>query len=278
MLRYLVLPAVVLVAVTLAAGPATARTAFAQSGDCGVSQADLGIDGEEQAALDAINALRSGAGLAALSPSPSLGRAATWKSAAMAATGLFSHDDPGRGFPTRLRDCGYPANTWIGETLAMGQEGGRAAVTGWINSPPHYAIMMSAQARAVGVARARGAQGWYWTAAFGGVIDAPAPSAPTAPPPSAGPATPPSVSPTGGARVTLPGLAEDPCLPPPGLSACDAFRVALWRGDVDAWLGWYAALGVAAPERTQIPLITLRFRADNGSIRANQALAQLARG
>lgn len=277
MLRYLVLPAVVLAAVTVAVGPTTARPARAQSGDCAVAEAELTVDGEEQAALAAINAVRAGSGLPALSLSPALGRAAAWKSVAMAATGIFDHSDPGRGFAQRLRDCGYPANTWIGETLAMGMEGGRAAVNGWVGSPPHWAIMMSGQARAVGVARARGPRGWYWTAAFGGIVDAATPSAPVAPPPGAGPATAPSLPAGGGSRATLPGPSEDPCLPPPGLSACDAFRVALWRGDVEAWLGWYAALGLAAPDRAQIFLITLRFRADNGSIPSNQALATLAR-
>jgi len=52
---------------------------------------------------------------------------------------------------------------WKGETLAYGQSGAREVVRAWMASPPHEAILMSGNARAMGVGHA----GETWVAHFG---------------------------------------------------------------------------------------------------------------
>ncbi len=137
----------------------------AQSG-CVV--ADTGLDAEERAALDAINAARAAEGLGPLSLSPALMRAARWKSSCMASGAPFAHDDPSRGWLQRLADCGYSARAYVAENIAAGTGTAPETVTMWLNSPAHRANMLDAGAQTIGIARARGGEwGWYWTADFG---------------------------------------------------------------------------------------------------------------
>jgi uncharacterized protein YkwD len=122
---------------------------------------------EEQAAVDAINALRAGNGLAPLAVSSTLTRAAAEKSAGMAAGAPFAHDDPYRTWQQRLADCGFDTRVYVSENIAAGTETGVETVRMWQNSPGHLANMLYADVRSVGIARARGgAYGWYWTADF----------------------------------------------------------------------------------------------------------------
>jgi uncharacterized protein YkwD len=176
---FLALAATVLFAA--ATGMRYTPAAGAQSAGCAVNPAELSIDAEEQAALDAINALRAAAGLLPLAWSATLGQAAAHKSAIMAATGYFSHDDPGRTWLQRIQECGYRASPQVYENLAEGTATGRATVQLWRDSPPHHQSMMTPGLRVAGLARVRGAGGtWYWTAVFGAAPDGT----------SAGPATP----------------------------------------------------------------------------------------
>jgi uncharacterized protein YkwD len=146
------------------------RPAAGQSSGCAVGSADLTVDGEEQAALDAMNALRSESRLPPLLPAPSLAQAAAWKSANMAATGVFGHDDAGRGWWQRIVECGYQSPAT--ENLAVGVETGRAVAAMWRDSAVHRANMLDPSARVAGVARARAASGvWYWTAVFGMAVE-----------------------------------------------------------------------------------------------------------
>jgi hypothetical protein len=147
-------------------GPATAQTP-----GCNVSPTELTVDQEEQSALELINALRAGSGASALALSPSLGQAAALKSTSMAANGSFGHDDPGRSFTQRIRDCGYSATPNVAENIAAGVDTGRAVVQMWRNSPAHHRIMLDPSMKAVGLARVHGAAGWFWTANFGGVLE-----------------------------------------------------------------------------------------------------------
>ena len=246
--------------VVAAVGVGRAPLTFAQSAGCAVNPTDLAIDAEEQSAVDAINALRAEARLPALGLSPALGQAAAAKSATMAATGLFSHDDPGRSWLRRIQECGYPANATATENLALGPESGREAVQIWRGSAAHAQNMLDPAMRAIGIARARSAAGgWYWTVVFGATIDSPAPerAAPTPPsaPPPANPPTPPSLQPGGIATVNA---GSGDCLnvrAAPGKSAAvvgclpDGAVVRIARGPVEgdgiAWwqldtLGWVA--------------------------------------
>src|SRR5438067_750220 len=76
-------------------------------------------------------------------------------------------------------------------------------------------------------ARSAGGGSVFWTATFGSVKDSEGRHAVTA------------------AEVRLPSLDDDPCLPAAGDSECDADRLALWRGDPDAWAVQLRANGVA---------------------------------
>src|ERR671914_747014 len=63
------------------------------AGDCTVAAADLTVDGEEQRLLDLINQYRAQHGLGAWKLSPTLTRAAAWKSRDMATNGSRAHAD-----------------------------------------------------------------------------------------------------------------------------------------------------------------------------------------
>ena len=175
-------------AAVLLAGAAEIRPtprADAQSTGCAVNPVELSIDAEEQEALDAINALRAAAGLTPLAWAATLGQAAAHKSATMAATGYFSHDDPGRTWSQRIQECGYRASPQIYENLAEGTATGRATVQMWRDSPSHHRSMMTPGIRVAGIARVRSAGGtWYWTAVFGAAPDGASAAPATAPPPA----------------------------------------------------------------------------------------------
>jgi hypothetical protein len=97
-------------------------------------------------------------------------------SADMGARNYFAHISlDGRSPTQRMADAGYPAfGTWTGEDLAAGYTATGDVLSGWINSPAHYAVLVNPQYHAIGVGRgyATGSTyGWYWTADFGGVVD-----------------------------------------------------------------------------------------------------------
>jgi uncharacterized protein YkwD len=137
-------------------GTLTPTTAVAQAPGCAVSPGELTVDAEEQSALELINALRAESRAPALTLSSTLGQAAAHKSATMAASGRFSHDDPGRSFSLRIRECGYRASQSVAENIAVGVDSGRAVVQMWHDSPAHHRIMLDPSMRALGIARVRG--------------------------------------------------------------------------------------------------------------------------
>jgi uncharacterized protein YkwD len=109
-----------------------------------------------------INAERRARGLAPLVANPRLGLAARRHAADMVARAYFSHLSPsGSSFADRLRRVGYtqPCAWSGGETLAWGS-GSLATPTsrvrGWMNSPPHRAIVLNATYREVGIGVMRG--------------------------------------------------------------------------------------------------------------------------
>jgi uncharacterized protein YkwD len=104
-----------------------------------------------------INAERRARGLAPLVANARLGRAARSHAADMVARAFFSHVSPsGSSFADRLRHVGYtrPCAWSGGETLAWGS-GSLATpasrIRGWMNSPPHRAILLNATYREVGI-------------------------------------------------------------------------------------------------------------------------------
>jgi len=134
------------------------------------------LDGAEQDLVARINAFRAARNLPTLAVSDTLTAAAKWMSADMGARNYFAHTSlDGRSPTQRMFDAGYPAfATWSGEDLAAGYTTTSDVLSGWINSPAHYAVLVNPQYHAIGVGRgytAGSTYGWYWTADFGGVVD-----------------------------------------------------------------------------------------------------------
>jgi uncharacterized protein YkwD len=141
-------------------------------------QADAAsLDASEAGLVAEVNGFRASRGLPMLAISDTLTYAAKWMSTDMAVNNYFAHQSlDGRDPTSRMADFGYPARaTWSGENLAAGYNSAREVVQGWINSPTHYAVLTNPNYRAIGVGRAYGAASsykWYWTADFGGIVDA----------------------------------------------------------------------------------------------------------
>jgi uncharacterized protein YkwD len=226
------------------------RTLIAAAGACSTSRT-AGSDGEEQSMLSLINTYRSQNGLVPLAASPTLGRAALWKSADMAQNQYFSHDDLGRGWLQRLLDCGY-TSTNDGEDLAAGNSDAQHTFEQWRTSPPHNAILLSPVFHAIGVGRAQLTGGqWYWTADFGPAVDADStgsagPGGPPPPPPAPARAGP-------GAGSTMMVSTPNDCLRvhsaptlASGVSAClaDGSSVSITGGPVQAdGYSWWSTAG-----------------------------------
>jgi uncharacterized protein YkwD len=103
-----------------------------------------------------VNQVRAQHGLRPFRMSPALGRAAGAHSAAMLAGGGLSHGS----LQSRLRR--YLSAATYGEAIAWmpGSAGTPASVVGaWLRSPPHRAILLSAQFRRIGVGAAYGRMG-----------------------------------------------------------------------------------------------------------------------
>jgi uncharacterized protein YkwD len=135
------------------------------------------LDSAEQDLVARVNAFRAARSLPTLAVSDTLTAAAKWMSVDMGARNYFAHTSlDGRSPTQRMADAGYPAfGTWTGEDLAAGYTNTADVLNGWINSPAHYAVLVNPQYRAIGVGRGYNAgstYGWYWTADFGGVVDA----------------------------------------------------------------------------------------------------------
>ncbi len=121
----------------------------------------------EQRTEALINAERAKVGCAAVSHENRLAAAARLHSADMAANDYFSHTDRSGGSPSdRVRAQGYPGGA--AEIIAAGYRTPEEAVTGWMNSPWHKAIITDCRYTQAGAGFARGGSyGFYWTANFG---------------------------------------------------------------------------------------------------------------
>ena len=120
------------------------------------------------------NEHRAGLGLAPLSTSRALTRAALWKAAHMAAYGYLDHDDPAppvaRTWDQRIEDCGYQSGA--GENIAAGYSTPESVMSGWLESEGHRSNIESPGYAALGVGAATAADGtFYWVQVFGTVDD-----------------------------------------------------------------------------------------------------------
>jgi uncharacterized protein YkwD len=157
-------------AVALPLAPRSMPVASA-AGDCTI---DATLDADEQQFLTLINNHRAQNGLGPLKISYTLTRASAWKSQDMAANAYFAHDDPGRTWIQRVRDCGYGFNAYIGENIAAGYGDAQAVFDGWKNSPGHNANMLGANYTTIGIGKAvlpGSPYGTYWTTDFGSFSD-----------------------------------------------------------------------------------------------------------
>lgn len=118
-------------------------------------------DRVERSVIRKLNAIRAGSGLNRLRASHGLARAADRKSAAMAATGTFSHGAMGPRLRRHVR-----ANA-VGETLAWvpAPLGGDvdAIVGAWMASPSHRATLLSDRFARIGVGRRSGRGSVFFT-------------------------------------------------------------------------------------------------------------------
>jgi uncharacterized protein YkwD len=106
-----------------------------------------------------LNQQRAQARLAPLAADRRLARAARRYSQAMVRQRFFDHVSPqGSTLDQRVRAAGYSERT-VGETIGWGAgslAGPAAIVQGWMNSPPHRAIIMDGRFREVGLVIAAG--------------------------------------------------------------------------------------------------------------------------
>ena len=126
---------------------------------------------DESTVVTLINQWRQQNGLGPLSATPALTKAAVSKSADMASTGVFGHDDI---FSTmqRFNACGN-SGTNLAENIAAGNTDPSATFTQWKSSSEHNANMLSAAYHAMGVGHAVSSSGYsYWTTEFDAVVDA----------------------------------------------------------------------------------------------------------
>lgn len=161
-------------------------------GNCDATDGEM--DASEQQMLDLVNQARAAGGFSPLVHSPTLGRAAAWKSGDPSAGGTgFSHTDSlGRDPFRRMADCGYARGG--GENIAYGNTSPQGIFGMWMASPGHKAAILMPSFKAVGIGR----RGVYWTMDFGYAVESGTPppaTVPTQPPPTATPTRTPTPSP-----------------------------------------------------------------------------------
>lgn len=119
--------------------------------------------------LEAVNAVRTEAGLTTLQISPTLDKVAQRYAQLMADSNCVGHScDPAGDAVARVAATGYHARL-VGEALAAGPQTAEEVIRGWLNSPPHRKILLSRDARDVGLGFAYdeaeallGGFGEYW--------------------------------------------------------------------------------------------------------------------
>ena len=105
--------------------------------------------------LARVNGLRAAQGLPAYSLHPALAAAAGDHARWMAENNRVSHfQSDGTGVRTRAPQAGFPSS-WVGENIYLGSSAGpEAAWNWWLNSPAHYAGLVSPNYDMIGVGSA----------------------------------------------------------------------------------------------------------------------------
>ena len=140
--------------------------------------------------MSAINSYRASRGLPVVVASPTLQAAAQFMADDVALHGVpvVPHvSSDGRNSRQRMGDAGYPVDiAWSAEIIAWGAAAPSGAMTLWLNSAPHAAVLNDGRYVAGGFGVAcYGASPCVWVATFGSLVDrtfvAPAPVVPPAP-------------------------------------------------------------------------------------------------
>lgn len=140
--------------------------------------------------LSRINSLRREKGLPAYAAHSALTAAASSHAVWMINTGRISHtQDNGAGPRERAQNHGYPSN-WVSENIYMGANA-QTAWTFWLNSPVHYAGLVSPYYDNIGIGTASGGSRRAFVLVFGNSLGRLPPSSAN-PPSSRAPASQPS--------------------------------------------------------------------------------------
>jgi uncharacterized protein YkwD len=121
------------------------------------------LDNRERAMIRGINAQRAHYGLARVSVSKPLSRAADYHSWEMLDANYFAHNSRDGGpFDERVRRFAHKRA--LGETLAMigggcGSGSAHRFVRMWMDSPPHREILLSSTYRRIGIGKRSGTLG-----------------------------------------------------------------------------------------------------------------------
>ncbi|MCY3833048.1 MAG: CAP domain-containing protein [Chloroflexi bacterium] len=113
-----------------------------------------------------INALRASKGLPAYAPHASLTAAANNHARWMARSGEIAHyQHDGSGPRTRAAQAGFPSS-WVSENIYRGASA-LTAWSWWLDSPIHYAGLVSPHYDKIGIGSASGARGNTYVLVFG---------------------------------------------------------------------------------------------------------------
>ncbi|MDD6308192.1 MAG: stalk domain-containing protein [Clostridia bacterium] len=126
-------------------------------------------ESDEKRVLTLVNQYRAEAGLAPLVWDDTLAKVAASHSKDMANRNYFSHTTPEGLSPfDRMEKMGVTYRT-AGENIAAGMRTPEDVMEQWMNSPGHYANIMNANYKRLGVGIAKGGSyGVYWTQNFAG--------------------------------------------------------------------------------------------------------------
>jgi uncharacterized protein YkwD len=125
------------------------------------------LSDEEKALVEATNAERKKAGLEPLTPNPKLLEAARSHAANMAKQDKLEHELDEKMPSDRVKEAGYKyART--GENISWRYATAKAAVAGWMTSPPHKETILNEEYTEIGVGVKKNAKGErYWVQVFG---------------------------------------------------------------------------------------------------------------
>ena len=125
------------------------------------SQASAGVSRFEWRVIAEINAVRAQHGLPGVTHRGLLARAAGRHATRLKRSGRLMHSS--------TRSLARRAGSTVGEVVAWNSRRRAPAqwiVSGWMNSPPHRAVLLDRTYRTVGVGASRGRRGLFVTADF----------------------------------------------------------------------------------------------------------------